>query len=89
MSAPMLHLKTVQMLLSSSWRWPQNIGVSFLPLRSLLFILLGPWSMGPGGTVLTPLVSLSSLPSCPLALKSSCPGRREAKCGGYVPQSCL
>lgn len=45
MSAPMLHPKTVQMLLSSSWRWPQNIGVSFLPLRPLLFILLGPWSV--------------------------------------------
>lgn len=56
-----------------------NIGVSFLPLPPPLFILLGPSSVGPGGTVLTPQPSLCSLPSCSLAPRSSCPGGREAK----------
>lgn len=55
-----------------------TIGVSFLPLPSLLFISLGPWSVGPGGTVLTLHTSLPPPPSGSLALKSTCPERREA-----------
>lgn len=67
-----------------------NIGVSFLPLPPLLFVLLGPWSCGSWRDCAhTTRASLSSLPSCSLALESSCPGRREAKCGGCGPQSRL
>lgn len=44
-----------------------NIGVSFLPLPPLLFVLLGPWSVGPGGTVLTQHADVTLLPPLLLA----------------------
>lgn len=78
MSAVVLHLKALEMLLSS-WRWPRQdpkIGVSFPPLPPLLFISLGP----PGGWVLGgPTHHSSSSPACFLALKSCCQGEGEGK----------
>lgn len=54
-----------------------KMGVSFLPLSPLLFISLGPWSLGPRETVLTTETSLSSLPFCSLALESCCQTGRD------------
>lgn len=80
MSAAVLHLKALEMLLSSSWRWPRQdpkIGVSFPPLPPLLFISLGPPR---GGWVLGgPTHHSSSSPACSLALKSCCQGEGEGK----------
>lgn len=54
--------------------WAQNIWVSFLPLPPLLFISPSPWSLGPGGTVLTYRVTPLPPFLLPVVLKSCCQG---------------
>ena len=79
MSAVVLHLKALEMLLSSSWRWPRQdpkIGVSFTPLSPLLFISLGPREVASWGDRTH---HSSPSPACSLALKSCCQGEGEGK----------